>query len=156
QHPSGLKGVLLDFRGNPGGSVSDLNFFAGQFIGQPLHFGYARYKSGNGRLDYTPWIDADIQPQGGAQTAQLPIVILADKYSASMAEIITMALHALPQCRIVGETTLGATGPFTANTLYNAGPFTVPGFLSVVTSSAEFKYIDGNRYEGKGFPPDYP
>ena len=156
QHPEGLKGILLDFRGNPGGAVSDLDFFGGQFVPQPLHFGYTRYKSGNGRLDYTPWIDADVTPQAGAVVPNLPIVILADRYTASMAEILSMALRTLPHCRIVGETTFGATGPFTDNALYDDGPFQVPGFLSVITSSAEFKYIDGKSYEGKGFPPDYP
>lgn len=27
--------------------------------------------------------------------------------------------------------------------------------MSIQTSSAKFKYIDGKIYEGKGFPPDY-
>lgn len=154
--PTGLKAVVLDFRDNPGGDVNDLNFFAGQFISRPMHFGYTRNKSGNGRLDYTPWIDATISPAPGGSTVSLPIYILADKYSQSMAEIMTMALRTLPQCRVIGETTFGATGPFAANTLYDDGPFEIPGFLSVTTSSVEFKYIDGNIYEGKGLPPDYP
>jgi carboxyl-terminal processing protease len=156
ENPVGLKAIVLDFRDNPGGDVNDLNFFAGQFIGQPLHFGYTRNKAGNGRLDYTPWIDATVQPQPEARATALPVYILADKYSQSMAEIMTMALRALPQCQVVGETTFGATGPFAANALYDDGPFSIPGFLSVTTSSVEFKYIDGKIYEGKGFPPDYP
>jgi carboxyl-terminal processing protease len=156
QSPSGLTAILLDFRDNPGGDVNDLNFLAGQFTTQPLHFGYTRNKSGNGQLDYTPWINANVSPQAGAQDVTLPIYILVDKYSQSMAEIMTMALRALPQCKVIGETTFGATGPFAANALYDDGPFDIPGFLSVTTSSVEFKYINGKIYEGKGFPPDYP
>lgn len=53
------KGIILDLRDNPGGDLADLNFFCGQFMGQP-----------------------------------------------------------------------------------------------VVTSSVEFRYVDGKVYEGKGFPPD--
>lgn len=155
-NPSGLKAVVLDFRNNPGGDANDLNFLVGQFVGQPLTVGYTRSKSGNGRLDYTPWVDVRVQPQPGAQAVTLPIYILVDKYSQSMAEITTMALRTLPQCRVVGETTFGATGPFGENALYNDGPFEVPGFLSATTSSVEFKYIDGKIYEGVGFPPDYP
>ena len=155
KNPAGLKAILLDFRDNLGGSVDDLNFLAGQFIDKPLHFGFTRYKSGNGRLDYTPWIDANVLPQSATHAIALPVIVLADKYSASMAELMTMALRALPQCRIVGETTFGATGPFAPGALYNDGPFDLPGFLSVVSSSAEFKYVDGKIYEGKGFPPDY-
>jgi len=67
-----------------------------------------------------------------------------------------MALRTLPQCKVVGETTFGATGPLTENALYNDGAFNVADFLSVETSSTEFKYHDGLIYEGKGFSPDYP
>ena len=155
-NPAGLKAIVLDFRDNPGGDVNDLNFLVGQFIDQPLRVGYTRSKSGNGRLDYTPWVGVSVSPQVGAKAVVLPVYILADKYSQSMAEIMTMALRALPQCQVVGETTFGATGPFAENALYDDGPFSIPGFLSVTTSSVEFKYIDGKIYEGLGFPPDYP
>ena len=156
ENPKGLKAIVLDFRDNPGGDANDLNFLVGQFIGQPLRVGYTRNKSGNGRLDYTPWVGVNVSPQAGAKAVTLPVYILADRYSQSMAEIITMALRALPQCRVVGETTYGATGPFAENALYDDGPFQVSDFLSVTTSSVEFKYIDGKIYEGLGFPPDYP
>lgn len=155
-NPNGLKAIVLDFRDNPGGDANDLNFLVGQFIGQPLVVGYTRNKSGNGRLDYTPWAGVKVSPAIGAGAVTLPVYILADKYSQSMAEIITMALRTLPQCKVVGETTFGATGPFGENALYDDGPFVLPGFLSVTTSSVEFKYIDGKTYEGLGFPPDYP
>lgn len=155
-NPSGLKAIVLDFRDNPGGDANDLNFLVGHFIGHPLVVGYTRNKSGNGRLDYTPWVDVKVAPQAGAHAVTLPIFILADKYSQSMAEITTMALRTLPLCRVVGETTFGATGPFGENALYDDGPFQVPGFLSVTTSSVEFKSADGKMYEGVGFPPDYP
>jgi carboxyl-terminal processing protease len=154
-NPSGLKAIVIDLRDNPGGDANDLNFLVGHFIDQSLAVGYTRSKSGNGRLDYTPWIGIKVTPQTGAEAVTLPIYILADKYSQSMAEIMTMALRALPQCRVVGETTYGATGPFAENALYDDGPFEVPGFLSVITASVEFKYIDGKSYEGKGFPPDF-
>ena len=155
-NPAGIKAVVLDVRDNPGGDANDLNFLVGHFNRQPLRVGYTRNKSGNGRLDYTPWVGVDVSPQAGAQAVTLPVYILADSYSQSMAEIVTMALRALPQCKVVGETTFGATGPIAENALYDDGSFEVPGFLSVTTSSVEFKYIDGKIYEGKGFPPDYP
>jgi carboxyl-terminal processing protease len=155
ENPTGIKAIVLDFRDNPGGDANDLNFLAGQFVGQPLRVGYTRNKSGNGRLDYAPWVGVDVSPQAGAQAVTLPVYILADRYSQSMAEIVTMALRALPQCKVVGETTFGATGPIAENALYDDGSFELPGFLSVTTSSVEFKYIDGRIYEGLGFPPDY-
>lgn len=150
----GIQGIIIDLRNNPGGNISDLNFFMGHFISKPLQFGYTRYKSGNGRLEYTPWIDAVIIPTTDNKTITLPIIALADNYTISLAEAVAMAIHTLPDGKIVGENTWGATGPVTSEQVYNDGPFIIPGFLSVTTSSAEFKYMNDILYEGKGFPPD--
>ncbi len=152
--PPNIKALIIDVRSNDGGNLEDLNFFVGQLIDRPLKFGYTHYKTSNGRLDYTPWIDAVVTPQPNAKEIQVPIIVMADNFSISMAEAVTMAIKAIPNNIFVGETTWGATGPITNNVLYNDGQFDVPGFLSVYTSSAAFKYIDGNSYEGKGFPPD--
>ncbi len=151
--PQSIKGLVIDVRNNPGGNLVDLDFLVGRLIGQPLHFGYTHYKSGNGRLDFTPWVDAVVQPQPTGKALNVPIIVLADNYSISLAEAVTMAIHAMPNGSFVGETTWGATGPITDNVVYDDGQFDVPGFLSVYTSSAAFKYIDGKRYEGIGFPP---
>ena len=154
--PSNFKGVVIDVRANGGGSVADLNFLVGQLIGSKLNIGYTKYKSGNGRLDYTPWADAIVTPQTGAKAVTVPVVVLTDIYSVSMAELTAMAIHTLPNGHTVGEQTWGANGPLTSNSEpYNGGQFTAAGFVNAYTSASMFKYIDGNIYEGKGFPPDY-
>jgi carboxyl-terminal processing protease len=152
--PANITGMIIDVRNNHGGDLTDLDFLIGHLIDKPLQLGYSRYKSGNGRLSYTPWIAASIIPQTGGKAFRLPIMVLADNYSISLAEAVTMAVHTMPNGKFVGETTWGATGPIVDNALYDDGPFKVSGFLSVYTSSAEFRYIDGKVYEGKGFPPD--
>ncbi|MFT4156051.1 S41 family peptidase [Parafilimonas sp.] len=152
---STLKGVIIDVRGNTGGAVADLNFLVGQLTGTKLVIGATRYKNGNGRLDYTPWADAIVTPQSTGQTLTVPVVALADMWSISMAEITTMAIHALPTGAVVGETTWGANGPLTANENYNGGQFYFSWFGYAYTSSSQFRYKDGNIYEGEGFPPDY-
>ncbi len=149
-----IKKVIIDVRYNPGGDVADLSFLIGHLISSPLQFGYTRAKSGNGRLDYSPWIDAVITPQINGRSLTVPVIVLADNFSASMAEATTMAIHTLPTGVFIGETTWGATGPISENSLYDDGQFIIPDFLSAYTSSAEFKYIDGKIYEGKGFSPD--
>ena len=152
--PLNIKEVIVDVRNNNGGELSDLNFFVGKLVNKPLPWGYTHYKSNNGRLSYTPWINATILPQAGNLSANLPVIVLADNYSISLAEAVTMAIHTLPKGKFIGESTWGATGPVTENEVYNDGSFIVPNFLSVFTSSAAFKYINGKRYEGIGFPPD--
>lgn len=153
-NPAGLKGVIIDVRGNGGGDVRDLDFLLGRMVSSPLTFGYTRYKSGNGRLDHTPWAPAIITPKPGAQGLTIPVVALADAWSVSLAELTTMAIHTMPNGKFVGETTWGANGPLSPNQTFNGGQFTAANFLFAYTSSSEFKYLDGNIYEGKGFPPD--
>lgn len=152
--PDNITGIIIDVRSNLGGDVADLQFLLSPLIDQSLCFGYTQYKSGNGRLDYTPWIKACIHPGQKTNTLTVPIVALADHVSASLSEIVAMSIHSLPNGQFIGETTWGATAPVVNEETYNAGPFTVPHFLSVQTSSGKFKYIDGKIYEGKGFPPD--
>ena len=147
-------GLIIDIRNNFGGNLSDLNFFIGHLINKQLDFGYSRYKSNSNRLDYTPWIKASITPFGGAKPVAYPIVVLVDNYTVSVAEAVAMAMHLLPNCKIVGETTWGATGPVAAEDIFNGGQFNLPNIFTVYTSSSEFKYIDGKMYEGMGFPPD--
>ena len=154
--PSNFKGVVVDVRGNLGGSTQDLNFLVGNMITSKLKIGYTRYKNGNGRLDYTPWADAIVTPQSGAKAVTVPVVALTDIWSASMAELTAMAIHTLPNGHTVGELTWGANGPLAENEILNGGRFIAANFLFAYTSSSMFKYIDGNIYEGKGFPPDYP
>lgn len=149
-----LKGVIIDIRGNGGGSLEDLNFLLGKMVTRPVHFGYTRSKMGNGRLDYSPWAPAYVTPQAGAKAITVPIVILADAWSVSMAEMTTMAVKALPNGHFVGERTWGGNGPLTGNKFYNGGQFGTGWLKLVYTSSLAFKYIDGNVYEGVGFPPD--
>ncbi len=154
--PANFKGVVIDVRGNGGGDISDLNFLMGNMITSKLTVGSVRYKNGNGRLDYTPWAPAIVTPQAGAKAVTVPIVSLTDIWTVSMAELTTMAIRSLPNGHSVGETTWGANGPLTSNEILNGGQFTAANFLFAYTSSSMFRYRDGNIYEGKGFPPDYP
>jgi hypothetical protein len=149
-----ISAIIIDVRGNSGGDFTDLGFLIGRLISRPLPFGFTRYKNGPGRLDYTPWIEATIEPSSAGPVPTTLIMALADNYSISLAETIAMAIHTLPNGKVIGETTWGATGPYTNNQVYNDGPFSITGFLSAYTSSGEFKYIDGKSYEGNGFPPD--
>jgi hypothetical protein len=150
----GLKEVILDVRENPGGDLADLDFLAGCFITTVVQFAWSRYRNGLQPLDYTPWISAYIHPQAAGRSLSVPIVILADNYSASLSETMIMAIHSLPNGKFVGERTWGATGALREHDLYNAGSFDVTGFMSVRISSAATKFTDEKVYEGVGFPPD--
>lgn len=153
--PSPYKAVIIDVRGNRGGDISDLNFLMGRLTATSLDFGSTRYKNGPGRLDYTPWVSSFITPVSGSKGVSIPVIALADNFSASLAESVTMAIQELPNGKFVGEPTWGANGPYASNPfLYNAGPFELKGFMKVQTSSAAFKNKAGQITESEGIIPD--
>ena len=157
-----LKGVIIDLRGNGGGEIEDLDYIVGQMVTSPYTFGYTRNKNGVSRLDYTPWAPATVKPWvEGSVNVTAPIVVLADHLSVSMSEITTMAIKALPNGKFIGTRTWGANGPLAPSVYFDGGQFTVggptfgsTGYMLVYTSSAMFKYLNGDIYEGVGVPPD--
>lgn len=153
--PSPYKALIIDLRGNRGGDISDLNFIAGRLTATPVSFGFTRYKSNAGRYDYTPWISSKVTPVNGSKGVSIPIIALADNFSGSLAESVTMAIQEMPNGTFIGEPTWGANGPYATNELlYNAGPFELKGFMKVQTSSAAFKNAQGVFTESKGIIPD--
>ena len=152
-----LRGIILDVRGNGGGQVVDLNFLVGRLTDKSYVYGANRMKSGMGRLDYLPWVEAAVYPPAGAKSFTKPVVVLADMHSVSMSEATVMAVKALPggNGRIVGERTWGAMAPIADNNVFNGGGFPLTTlFREVYMSSGMFRYKDGTMYEGVGFPPD--
>ena len=154
---SGLDGIILDVRGNPGGNTADLNFLIGRLTDKPYVYGANRAKGGMGRLDYLPWVEASVYPPTGAKAFGKPVVVLADMFSVSMSEATVMAVKALPagNGKIVGERTWGGMGAVTDNASFNGGQFSSTMLIKTVyCSSMMFRYKDGKIYEGIGFPPD--
>jgi hypothetical protein len=131
-------GFVLDLRNNRGGNLEDIDFFVGQLTTKPLLFGYVRYKSGSGRLDYTPTVPMYVQPQTGAVDFKKKIVILTDSYTASLSEKVIMALKALPGATVVtiGDPTYGSMGLMGTNEIAtNSGSFNIPNFGAVSLSN---------------------
>ena len=151
-----IKGVILDLRGNNGGYLADLNLLMGRMIDKQLNVGYTRCKTGDGRLDYSPWIPAYITSMPDARKITAPIVVLADMYSASMAEITIMAVKSLPNGYFIGEQTWGAQGPLIdVSAKFNSGIFECrPFFKTVTISSHTLKDLNGKQYENIGLTPD--
>ena len=152
----GLKGIIIDVRGNFGGDLSDLNFLLGRIIEKPLHFGYTSYKSNVGRLDHTPRLPSVIYPSKAGIGLKKPVVVLADQNSASLSEAIAIAIKSMENGYFIGETTWGAIGAVSEFKTFNAGPFNVNGFMNVMTSSIQFSGLDGSIYGESGIQPNIP
>jgi carboxyl-terminal processing protease len=156
-HKSNCDGVIIDLRNNRGGNLEDVDYLVGQFVSKPMLFGYARYKSGVGRLDYTPPLPLNITQQTGATDFKKPIVILADIYSAALSEVVMQAFKALPGIKVmvVGEHTYGTSGLFTGNDIStNGGTFGLGAFGGVRISNTALQDKNHN-FNFSGISPDF-
>ncbi len=93
-----LRGLVLDLRGNPGGLVTEGTAVVGLFINGGTVVTVKKKKQMGAEVEAVrkpgPWKD-------------LPLVLLVDHRSASVSEIVALALHDYERAKIVGEKTLG-------------------------------------------------
>lgn len=91
----GMKGLIIDLRGNPGGNVTTVCAIAEQLLPEGLIF-YMKDKDGNKTEYKCEGADFD-----------LPLVVLVNEYSASAAEILSGAVKDAGIGKLVGKKTFG-------------------------------------------------
>ena len=92
----GMEGLIIDLRGNPGGSLDAVVDVAGQILPKGLVV-YTEDKYGN-RQEYT---------SDGKNELQVPLVVLVNKGSASASEILAGSIKDYGIGTIMGTTTYG-------------------------------------------------
>jgi carboxyl-terminal processing protease len=95
----GMKRLLFDVRGNPGGPLDQAIKVANEFLPRGNMIVYTRGRIANSDQDYRATDDGEF--------TDMPIVLLANRNSASASEIVTGALQDHDRAYIVGETTFG-------------------------------------------------
>lgn len=172
-----LKGIIIDLRSNGGGYNNDFRYVVGSLI-KPggMDMGYNRFKSGTGRLDYSPVLpshfdslcDPDVSTgepkEDGVGLSPLdisePIVVLTNCWSVSMAEVTTASVKALPNGYQIGTTSWGGFSSLTDNPAYyslnyasSVGERDKTCFFAyiptTVTTTLDHQYVDGT-----GLKPD--
>lgn len=167
-----VESIIIDVRGNNGGSTADLNTLIGCLAQSPNHVGYTRVKEGLGRLDYSAWTRYMVNPPANHLLNAKPIVVLADVNSVSCAELTTMFIKNLPNGTFIGERTYGAVGALMPNSQQshdmfyngcfgdyyyfdNGQPYDTKAFeYYVYTSNYHFVDVDKQNVEGRGVIPD--
>ena len=175
----GMRRLLLDLRGNPGGPLDQAIRVANEFLQQGQMVVYTR-----GRV---PNADQDYRATERGKFTDLPVVVLVNRNSASASEIVSGALQDHDRAVIVGETTFGKAlvqsvyriSEGAALALTTARYYTPSGrliqrpwdgtfdeYLTYTSraqnvpaerSAADLKYTDAGRkvYGGGGVEPDY-
>ena len=95
----GMRRLLLDLRGNPGGPLDQAIRVSNEFLQKGQMIVYTR-----GRI---PNSDQDYRATEQGNYTDLPLVVLVNRSSASASEIVSGALQDHDRAVIVGETTFG-------------------------------------------------
>lgn len=132
---SDAKGLILDLRSNPGGSLSVVVDIARQILPKGLIV-YTEDKNGH-REEYTG---------DGENELQIPLVVLVNENSASAAEILSGAIKDYGKGTLIGTTTYGK------GIVQRVLPLT-DGTALKLTISAYYT-PNGNNIHGIGIEPD--
>ena len=95
----GMKRLLLDIRENPGGPLDQAIKVSNRFLPKGDMIVYTRGRIPNSDQDYRAVENSDY--------TSLPMIMLANRRSASASEIVTGALQDHDRALVVGETTWG-------------------------------------------------
>jgi carboxyl-terminal processing protease len=96
---AGMKRLILDLRGNPGGLLEQAVRMADKFLSRGQKVVYTQGRTKGSDQDYTA--------SGAGTHIDFPLVVLVNKYSASASEIVAGALQDHDRALIVGKTTWG-------------------------------------------------
>ena len=142
---AGARAMVVDVRGNPGGSGRVAEFVANRFADRKRHYAQTQLRYGPKRGDLYPAEYFCVEPAGPAQFTG-PTVLLAHRCSASAADIFTLAMRVLPHVTVVGDLTEGA---FSAQF-----PEKMPNGWTLWIAFKVIRDLDGVCYDGIGVPPD--
>jgi carboxyl-terminal processing protease len=92
------RGLILDARCNGGGDTAIARPMMGRLVKARTRYAYMRRREGHGLSQ--PWQEF-VEPRGPF-TYAAPVVVLTDRWSASMAEGFPMGLHGMGRARVVG------------------------------------------------------
>ena len=127
--------VLIDLRGNSGGSLYEANKLTGLFVSSGATL---QVKENNGSI--RPWGDARAK-----QIWKKPMAVMVDRYSASASEIFAGAIQDYQRGIIIGQKTFGKG---TVQKLDNLSS----GQIKITES--KFYRITGAGMQSKGIHPD--
>lgn len=143
-----VDGVVIDLRGNGGGSLTEATQLTGLFIDNgPV----VQVRDADGRIEVFRDPDDGIAYSG-------PLAVLVDRFSASASEIFTGAIQDYHRGIIIGEPTFGKG---TVQKLIDLDSYADPGeppLGELKATIAQFFRVSGDSTQHRGITPDivYP
>lgn len=132
----GMKGVILDLRGNPGGLLSKAQEIASIFVPKGENIYQVENRAGQ----------KEITKSDNKTVIDKPVVVLIDGGSASASEIVAAAVSESADIQLVGEKSFGKGTVQTADEYDDGSNFKFTAYKWLTP--------DGNWIHGKGIEPD--
>lgn len=140
----GIDAMIVDLRGNGGGSLTEATLLSGLFVNQgPI----VQIREGNGRVTVNKDTDGVTYYAG-------PLTVLVDRYSASASEIFAAAIQDYGRGIVVGEQTFGKGTVQQHRGLKKIYDVYDNDLGSVQFTIAKFYRINGGSTQHKGVIPD--
>ncbi|GGW88491.1 carboxy terminal-processing peptidase [Alteromonas halophila] len=143
-----VRGIIVDLRGNGGGSLTEATLLSGLFIEKgPV----VQIRYGAGKVSVNRDTDGEVSYNG-------PLTVLVDRYSASASEIFAAAMQDYNRALIIGEQTFGKGTVQQHRGLGRIYDLYDNPLGSVQFTIAKFYRIDGGSTQHRGVVPDilYP
>jgi carboxyl-terminal processing protease len=147
----GTPGMIIDLRGNPGGSLHAVNAMLGRFFDEKTQLGRVLTRTGRpisllfGTVEV---IKLTNEVAGDASAYKGPVVILVSATSGSGSEFFAATMQAAGRAVVVGEPSCGCLLGF-------LGYARIPGGAELAYSEVGFVMSNGKRIEGEGVIPDH-
>lgn len=139
-----IEGLIIDLRGNGGGSLSEASLLTGLFIDKgPV----VQIRNSVGNISQRGDYDGNTYYDG-------PLTVLVDRYSASASEIFAAALQDYGRALVVGEQTFGKGTVQEHRGIGRAFDSFDNKLGSIQFTVAKFYRIDGGSTQNKGVVPD--
>ncbi|MCS4307939.1 carboxyl-terminal processing protease [Rheinheimera pacifica] len=139
-----VDGIIVDLRGNGGGSLQEATLLTGLFIDRgPV----VQIREGDGKVSVS-------QDNDGVSYYDGPLTVMVDRYSASASEIFAAAMQDYGRALIVGEQTFGKGTVQQHRGLGRIYDMFESPLGSVQYTIAKFYRINGGSTQHKGVIPD--
>jgi len=138
------KGIIIEVRGNMGGSSSGVEAIAGRFADKKRLYQKVNWRMGPKR-EFTNTTFNYVQSKGNVRFTG-PVVLLQNKFSAANSEAFALAMKVLPNASSIGEATGGSGSAVYPERLINGWLVYVP--YSYNTDQNDF------CWEGIGVSPN--
>lgn len=141
-------GLLIDVRGNGGGSEPLAQEFAGCFVDEPKLYSKHVYRESNQPNGFGAVNERIVQPNTARPQYRGKVAVLIGPVVMSSCESFVLMMKQVPGCVLVGEPTQGSSG--------NPKPHDLGNGVTVFLPSWKDMLPDGTCLEGVGIKPDVP